>query len=261
MGVTFRSDMKVELVDFMGGDGRVVQAARTSTLGAAASQQKESAGLINFLVRERHEVPIEHSVFTFRIEAPIFVTRQILKHRITSISEESGRYREMDGEFYIPDMNRPLSQVGRTGDYNMVQFDYSEDVDYALAEMQYACRSAWLSYTTLLNDGVAKEVARMVLPVNLYSSMYLTINGRSLMNFLSLRNEHHAQWEIREVAKQMNDIFRDMMPLTYNAWEKSRETDDLADIRQAWLDYLDDENNIDTRDFAQAVEDILARRS
>lgn len=217
----FRSDMKVELVDFMGGDGRVVQAARTSTLGAAASEEKESAGLINFLVREVHQVPLEHSVFTFRIEAPIFVTRQILKHRITSISEESGRYREMAGEFYIPDPNRPLSQTGKTGDYNMVQFDDLEDVEYALGEMQYACRVAWETYTKLLNEGVAKEVARMVLPVNLYSSMYLTINARSLMNFLSLRNEHHAQWETREVAKQMDDIFAEKMPLTFAAWKSN----------------------------------------
>lgn len=261
MGVTFRSDMKVELVDFMGGDGRVVQAARTSTLGATASEEKESAGLINFLVRERHEVPIEHSVFTFRIEAPIFVTRQILKHRITSISEESGRYREMDGQFYIPNLDRPLSQVGKTGDYNMVQFDDVEDAENVLTAMQVVCRVAGAAYSELLDFGVAKEVARMVLPVNLYSSMYLTINARSLMNFLSLRNEHHAQYEIREVAKQMDDVFRAEMPLTRAAWLKSRETDDLADIRQAWLDYLDDENNIDTRDFAQAVEDILARRS
>lgn len=213
--------MKVELVDFMGGDGRVVQAARTSTLGAAASEEKESAGLINFLASERHTVPVEHSVFTFRIEAPIFVTRQILKHRITSISEESGRYREMGGEFYIPDPNRPLSQTGKTGDYNMVQFDDLEDVEYALGEMQYVCRVAWETYTTLLNDGVAKEVARMVLPVNLYSSMYLTINTHSLMNFLSLRNEHHAQWETREVAKQMDDIFAEKMPLTFAAWKNN----------------------------------------
>ena len=216
----FHSDMKVELVDFMGGDGRVVQAARTSTLGAAASEPRESAGLINFLVRERHEVPIEHSVFTFRLEIPIFVSRQLVKHRITSISEESGRYREMDGQFYIPNLDRPLSQVGKTGDYNMVHLD-PEDAGRALAEMQYACRSAWLTYTTLLNDGVAKEVARMVLPVNLYSSMYLTINARSLMNFLSLRNEHHAQWEIREVAKQMDDIFAEKMPLTFAAWKSN----------------------------------------
>ena len=469
--------MKVELIDFMGGDGRVVQAARTSTLGAAASEEKESEGLINFLLRERHEVPVEHSVFTFRIEAPIFVTRQILKHRMclsgstsvlrtdrngrsvgstnntlakmwelwhvgarrqhksgkefyallpnrkdmwvrsynedtlmphtskvvdvvkngeretylvttksgkqiratvehkfftpsgwkrlrelavgdsvyrqgktaineepwipprlrqgialwttgkrkelipaegtncyicdryrsfealeldhevsvvedlssaltesnlkpvcsechlvktarensvrerlgsrntllpdlivsisepeveetydlvledpwhnfiaeglavhnSSISETSGRYRELPGEFYIPSEARPLAQAGRTGDYNMVHLGEHEETRLAL-EMVRASQRAWASYEHMLRNGAAKEVARMVLPVNLYSSMYLTMNARSLMNFLSLRNEHHAQFEIREVAKQMEDIFAEKMSLTFKAW-------------------------------------------
>lgn len=214
---TFRSDMRVDLIDFMGGDGRVVQAARTSTLGAVESEEKESEGLINFLLRERHEVPVEHSVFTFRIEAPIFVTRQILKHRITSISETSGRYRELPGEFYIPAADRPLAQTGKTGDYNMVPL-LDARANYACSILGVAALDAWQSYQALLEIGVAKEVARMVLPVNLYSSMYLTINARSLMNFLSLRNEHHAQWEIREVAKQMEEFFAQQMPLTFKAW-------------------------------------------
>ena len=214
---TLRSDMKVELIDFMGGDGRVVQAARTSTLGAAASEEKESEGLINFLLRERHDVPVEHSVFTFRIEAPIFVTRQILKHRITSISEESARYRKLDGVFYIPDADRPLAQEGKTGDYNMVPL-LEARANYANSLMESATLDAWVAYQALLEIGVAKEAARMVLPVNVYSSMYLTINARSLMNFLSKRNEHHAQFEIREVAKQMEDVFAKQMPLTYASW-------------------------------------------
>lgn len=216
----FRSDMRVDLIDFMGGDGRVVQAARTSTLGAAASEEKESEGLINFLLRERHEVPVEHSVFTFRIEAPIFVTRQILKHRITSISETSGRYRELLGEFYGPPLWRPLGQTGKTGNYNMVHLD-CDAIENAQLFVERASLEAWKSYQALLKIGVAKEVARMVLPVNLYSSMYLTINARSLMNFLSLRNEHHAQYEIREVARKMEEFFEEKMPLTYAAWRSS----------------------------------------
>ena len=217
---TFRSDMKVELIDFMGGDGRVVQVARTSTLGAAASGEEERAGLINFLLRERHEVPFETSVFTFRIEAPIFVTRQILKHRISSISETSGRYRELPGEFYIPSEERPLAQTGKTGEYNMVHLGEHEETRLAI-EMVRASQRAWASYEHMLRNGAAKEVARMVLPVNLYSSMYLTMNARSLMNFLSLRNEHHAQWETREVAEKMEDIFADKMPLTFAAWKNN----------------------------------------
>ena len=209
--------MKVELIDFMGGDGRVVQAARTSTLGAAASGEEERAGLINFLWREGHHVPFETSVLTFRIECPIFVSRQLVKHRTTAISEESGRYRELDGTFYVPLEGRPLGQAGRTGEYNMVHLGEHEETRLAL-EMVRASQRAWASYEHMLRNGAAKEVARMVLPVNLYSSMYLTMNARSLMNFLSLRNEHHAQWETREVAEKMEGIFAEKMPITYKAW-------------------------------------------
>ena len=216
----FRSDMKVELVDFMGGDGRVVQAARTSTLGAAASEEKESAGLINFLVRERHLVPLEHSKFTFRLEIPIFVSRQLVKHRTAQISEESGRYREMDGQFYVPPIWRPLGQAGKTGDYNMVHLDPQAIEDTQLL-VERAAVESWRAYQELLALGVAKEMARTVLPVNLYSSMYFTIDARNLMHFLSLRNEHHAQWETREVAKQMDDIFAEKMPLTFAAWKSN----------------------------------------
>lgn len=216
--ITFRSDMKVELIDFMGGDGRAVQAARTSTVGAAASAEEERAGLINFLWREKHHVPFEHTMFTFRVEAPIFVTRQILKHRTTSISEESGRYRELDGVFYIPNTDRPLAQVGKTGDYNMVPL---ENHEYATTYMKNAAHNSWYYYKALLSAGAAKEAARMVLPVNLYSSMYITMNARNLVHFLTLRNEHHAQHEIRQVAEQMEKVFAQQMPLTYKAWRTS----------------------------------------
>lgn len=216
----FRSDMKVELVDFMGGDGRVVQAARTSTLGATASEEKESAGLINFLVRERHLVPLEHSKFTFRLEIPIFVSRQLVKHRAAQISEESGRYREMDGQFYVPPVWRPLGQTGKTGDYNMIPLS-DEAIEGTQLLIEGAAIGAWQTYQELLALGVAKEMARTVLPVNLYSSMYFTIDARNLMHFLSLRNEHHAQWETREVAKQMDDIFAEKMPLAYSAWKSN----------------------------------------
>ena len=215
--ITFRSDMKVELIDFMGGDGRAVQAARTSTLGASASGEEERAGLINFLWREGHHVPFETSVFTFRIECPIFVSRQLVKHRTTAISEESGRYRELDGTFYVPSEGRPLGQVGRTGEYNMVHLGEHEETRLAV-EMVRASQRAWASYEHMLRNGAAKEVARMVLPVNVYSSMYLTMNARNLIHFLSLRNEHHAQWETREVAEKMEGIFAEKMPLTFRSW-------------------------------------------
>lgn len=211
--VVFRSDMSVQLIDFMGGDLRVVQAARVSTQG---HNEANTTGLVKFLMREGHHVPFEHSVFTFAVEAPIFVMRQLLKHRIASISETSGRYRELDGEFYVPSPDRPVVQVGKTGDYN-----FSKDVDmneFAAFYIKEASENAWGDYRALIERGVAKEVARMVLPVNLYSQMYMTVNARSLMNVQNLRNEHHAQYEIQEVARKMEAVFAEKMPVTYEAF-------------------------------------------
>ena len=164
-----------------------------------------------------NSVPFEHSGFTFRIECPIFVSRQLVKHRTTAISEESARYRKLDGTFYVPAEERPLAQAGKTGEYNMVHLGEHEETRLAV-EMVRASQRAWASYEHMLRNGAAKEVARMVLPVNVYSSMYLTMNARNLIHFLSLRNEHHAQHEIREVAEKMEDIFAEKMPITYKAW-------------------------------------------
>lgn len=164
--------------------------------------------------------PFEHSLFTFLVEAPIFVTREILRHRIgVGISETSARYRELEGVFYIPDKYRKLSQVGKTGDYN---FEDGTPDQHAAVEVEYtnACEQAWHSYRTMLDAGVAKEVARGVLPTTLYSSMYLTFNARSLLHFLGLRMDHHAQAEIREVAEKMAWYLQASCPMTYEAWQK-----------------------------------------
>lgn len=218
--ITFRDDMKVELVEFYGGDERVVESARVSTQGSGSREPQQGVqGLIRFLMREQHHVPFEHSGFTFYIEAPIFVTRQILKHRTTSISEESGRYRVLDQEFYVPGPDRPLKQIGKTGDYEFeteVDPAFSDDIDQT---MRLASRISADCYDVLLEHGVAKEVARMILPVNTYSSLYLTMNARNALHFLKLRTDPHAQYEIRQVAHQMEDIFAEKMPETYTAWQ------------------------------------------
>lgn len=219
---TFRSDVRVELIDSMGGDARAVQAARVSTKGSESYDDiAGSVGLINYLMREHHEVPFEHTVFTFYVEAPIFVTRQLLKHRISSISEESGRYRELKGVFYIPGEDRPVKQVGKTGDYNFV-----EDTELntkARDRIQEASGWAIRYYNLLIEAGVSKEVARMVLPVNLYSTMYLTVNARSLMNILALRTSDtgsHPQYEIEMVAREMEKLWAEHSPATYASFQK-----------------------------------------
>jgi thymidylate synthase (FAD) len=220
----FRSDFTVEVIDHMGDDLSPLRAARVSTKGADSRTTEENDGLRRYLLREGHHVPFEHQVTTFYIEAPIFVTRQLLKHRISSISEESGRYRELDGVFYVPDGSRPVKQIGKTGAY---EFVHDPDLlEVVVQELRYAADAAWDNYTYMLSQGVAKEVARMVLPVNTYSSMYFTANTRSLFNLFTLRSswgEGHPQYEIREVADLMFSRWQELYPKTAEAWLQLRE--------------------------------------
>jgi thymidylate synthase (FAD) len=118
--VRFRSDVSVTLIDSMGSDQRICQAARVSTQGAESYETGEAAGLINFLARERHGSPFEHVLFQWLIEAPIFVWREFMRHRIASYNEESGRYKQLEPVFYVPDAERPLVQIGKTGNYEFI---------------------------------------------------------------------------------------------------------------------------------------------
>lgn len=213
--VQFRSDMGVELVDHMGSDQSVVRAARVSTVGANEGQGGDR--LIGYLMREKHMSPFEHATFTFLVEAPIFTINQMVRHRIASFNIESGRYKELEPVFYVPDLERPVVQVGKTGAYEFEQGDMALHEKVQTIQ-QNQSGLAWDAYVQQLKWGVAKEVARMVLPLNIYSSLYVTMNARGLMNFLRLRNEHHAQYEVRQVARQMEDIFAEHMPLTHKAF-------------------------------------------
>jgi len=223
--IKFRSDMTVELIDSTGGDESVVRSARVSS-GSSSDDSTRDVGLINYLMRYRHGSPFEHAVFTFRIEAPIFVFREFMRHRIASYNEESGRYKELEPVFYTPDANRKLIQVGKPGAYTFEPGtnDQHLEVDSAV---DMVSDHAYYRYQKMLEMGVAREVARMVLPVNIYSSMYVTMNARSLMNFLSLRSEEQGtypsfpQWEIAEVARQMELLFQVKMPTTHESFIKN----------------------------------------
>lgn len=211
--------MEVRLINAMANDLSVVQAARVSTLGEDSLTTESNEGLIRYLMREGHASPFEHNVFKFYVRAPIFVAREFMRHRMASYNEESGRYKVLETEFYYPvASDRPLVQIGKTGDYEFEEAVNPEFRDSVLDLMDEAYGPAEETYHKLLAMGVAKEVARMVLPVGIYSSWYVTINARSLMNFLSLRTAPNAQWEIREVAKAMEEYFEGQMPLTYKAW-------------------------------------------
>ena len=218
----FRSDVTVELVQWMGDDASVVKAARVST-GAGETTPEKDAGLINYLMRDRHGTPFEHNGFTFYVEAPIFVFREFMRHRIASYNEESGRYKKLEPVFYIPDSDRGLIQSGKPGAYEF--YAGSEHQHLAVVQETMAANTAaYRAYEEMLDTGVAREVARGVLPVNLYSSMFVTMNARALMNFLSLRTKREGthfpsfpQREIEMVAEKMEELWAEKMPIT---WQK-----------------------------------------
>jgi len=230
--IVFRDDVTVELVKSSASDADVIWAARVSTAGENSLDEinedpARSAGLINYLARERHGSPFEHTSMTFFISAPIFVFREFMRHRIASYNEESGRYRELSPVFYVPNKDRKLVQTGKTGHYVFVD-GTSEQYEKSVAAMKVAYEKSYESYKTMLDAGIAREVARTVLPVGLYSSMYVTMNARALMNFLSLRTSRdgshfpsYPQREIEMVAEKMEAHFASLMPLTYAAFEKS----------------------------------------
>jgi thymidylate synthase (FAD) len=236
--IIFRSDVTVELVRSSASDSDVLFAARVSTQGEqtlesaaahtdASEDEKRSKGLINYLMRDRHGSPFEHNSMTFYVQAPIFVFREFQRHRIASYNEESGRYKELSPVFYVPGPDRNLIQVGKTGAYEFLPGS-AEQIALVEQESRTSSQQAYESYKRMLEAGVAREVARIVLPLNIYSSMYVTMNSRALMNFLSLRTSREGthfpsfpQREIEMCAEKMEDFWAELMPYTYEAFNKN----------------------------------------
>ena len=237
----FRSDVTVELVRASASDADVLFAARVSTRGEASlddlraletgevdeKTRARAAGLVNYLMRDRHGSPFEHTSMTFYVQAPIFVFREFMRHRIASYNEESGRYRELRPVFYVPGPERRLVQEGKPGAY---RFTAGTPEQHALvdAEVRASSTRAYEAYRAMLDAGVAREVARVVLPVTTYSSMYVTMNARALMNFLSLRTRREGstfpsfpQREIEMCAEVMEEVWRGLMPVTAEAFERN----------------------------------------
>lgn len=207
----------VRLDASMADDLSVVNAARVSFGARVDSMDERNAGLVRFLMRERHGTPFEHNFFRFHIKAPLFVTREWQRHRMGSFNERSGRYSELPDEFYVPAREDVRTQVGKPGAYTFEPLadDLAEQVRAGI-ETSYA--ESYARYRELLAQGVAKEVARTVLPVGLYTEFYWSLNARSLMNFLSLRNAPTAQHEIRLYADAVERHFAHAMPVTHESF-------------------------------------------
>jgi thymidylate synthase (FAD) len=228
--IEFRDDVQVELVRGSAQDADVLFAARVSTKGEQSLDDVDgdparSAGLIRYLMRSRHGSPFEHNSMTFYVRAPIFVFREMMRHRIASYNEESGRYRELQPTFYVPGPERKLVQVGKPGHYDFVD-GTPEQHKLVDEETRRVCTDAYAAYRRLLDAGVAREVARIVLPLTIYSSAYVTVNARSLMNFLSLRTQReesaypsYPQREIEMVADRMEQEWVRLMPITAAAFD------------------------------------------
>lgn len=230
--MTFIYKPEVKLIHHVGGDESVLASMLVSTQSEMSLHQltedpEAGVGRINFLMKNRHGTPFEHNQFTFFVRAGIFVFREFHRHRIGwSYNEESGRYKQLEPKFYIPGIDRPLKQTGKPGAYEFVP---ARDLHPQLIEeLTDAYITEYARYERLLEMGIAKEVARMCLPVGITSSMYATCNARSLMSFLALRTDDPSakfpskpQYEIEQVARELEYIFQKHMPITYRLWHEN----------------------------------------
>jgi thymidylate synthase (FAD) len=209
----------VRLVDYLGGDARVVQAARVS-YGAGTKSWREDAGLIDYLLRRRHTSPFEQVILTFHVKLPIFVARQWIRHRTARVNEVSGRYSVMKDEFYLPE----AGDLALQSDDNK-QGRREEALETGLAEktrelLERGQREAYRDYRSLIDQGIARELSRINLPLSLYTEWYWQIDLHNLFHFLELRLDRHAQREIRLYAGVMLDITRKVAPRCCDSFER-----------------------------------------
>ena len=216
---------KIELLDHgfvrldasMADDLSVANAARVSFARRKEELDDADRGLIRFLMRDRHGTPFEHNSFRFHIRCPIFVAREWMRHRIGSFNEFSLRYAKATDDFYVPELEDVRTQVGKPGAYTFEPVD-GELAERTLKELRKVYDVAYETYTSLVEQGVARELARSVLPVGAYTEFYWTVNARSIMNFVSLRAAETAQREIQRYAFAIEAFLAREMPVTHAAF-------------------------------------------
>jgi thymidylate synthase (FAD) len=213
----------VRLDEAMADDLSVVNGARVSFARHKDEMDASDEGLIRFLMRDRHGSPFEHNAFRFHIRCPIFVAREWFRHRIGSFNEFSLRYAKATDDFYVPEADDVRSQVGKPGAYSFEPVS-AEIAEETRAELKAVYDHAYETYTRLVERGVARELARSVLPVGAYTQFYWTVNARALMNFISLRNSEFAQLEIRRYAEAVEGFFAQKMPVTHAAFVANNRT-------------------------------------
>ncbi|MBU2446333.1 MAG: FAD-dependent thymidylate synthase [Bacteroidetes bacterium] len=208
----------VRLIDYMGSDEAIVQAARVS-YGKGTKTVREDRTLIRYLMRHHHTTPFEMVEFKFHVKLPIFVARQWIRHRTASVNEYSGRYSIMPEEFYMPGEEDIKSQ-SKTNRQGRSEEDIPSEVRKKVLDLLIAeQKSSFAGYTEMLESNVSRELARINLPLSLYTQWYWKIDLHNLFHFLKLRIDDHAQYEIRVYAKVMGEMVKKVAPLAWEAFE------------------------------------------
>ncbi len=209
----------VRLVDYLGGDDRVVQAARVS-YGAGTKTYCEDAGLIDYLLRNRHTSPFEQVILTFHVKLPIFVARQWIRHRTARLNEISGRYSVMKDDFYVPAAEDVAAQSADNKQGRSSEPLAAEAAEAVRASLAAGQKASYADYAKLVDAGVARELARVNLPLALYTEWYWQIDLHNLFHFLELRLDAHAQKEIRVYAEVLMEIARKVAPRCCESFER-----------------------------------------
>src|SRR5690606_25837711 len=217
--IEFRSDMRVTYIDSMGDDKGIARAARASVGNDGSDRPHE--GLVRRLWADQHTSTFEHNVLTVMVEVPIFVAREWHRHRTFAYNEISARYSEVAPVFYVPGEDRPLVQTGKAMDYRRELGDMKQEARAVNAHRAVA-EGAWDEYQAMLEAGIAREVARNVLPVSMYTRFYATANLRNWMHFLAVRTDEPALWEIRDAARQGEAIIAGLWPVAHGAFPGSQ---------------------------------------
>ena len=240
----------VRLVDSMGGDNAIVQAARVS-YGKGTTKKSQDRGLIRYLMRHRHSTPFEMVEFKFHAKMPIFVARQWVRHRTANINEYSLRYSEARDDFYFPDLDniKFQSSINKQGRGKEVSQKIKEKV---LKYFKEISKRSFEMYDELNNDGVARELARAILPVNLYTEWYWKNDLHNLLHFIGLRSDSHAQYEIQVYSDAMSLSVKNVAPYAWEAYKDYR----ISGMYFSKLDQDIFKKNLPNRILDDIIEDI-----
>lgn len=211
----------IRVIDYMGDDAAVVQAARVS-YGSGTKSIREDQKLIAYLIENNHSSPLEMCEIKFHVKLPIFVARQWIRHRTANVNEYSARYSILDREFYIPE-SEYLMKSGAQSNKNKQGSEGAlskEDVDAFLRNLMQQSENCYLDYEQSIDKGISREISRMTLPLNYYTQWYWKIDLRNLLHFINLRMDSHAQFEIRQYASVIADIIKMWCPDVYDAFEE-----------------------------------------